>query len=123
MNILKKKTEKEAEMDCREAQKLFKAFIIRKIPFEKRLAFVKHMRKCVNCMEELRAYYMFYSTARYLSPDESIEMPQNVEVYLKEAENEALYLKKRNRNLTVAVIAFGLGVLILTLVVLQESLF
>ncbi len=123
ISIFKKRTEEEETMGCRDYQKLFKDFISRKLPFKERLAFVKHMRGCDECMEELRAYYMFYSTARYLSPNESIEMPQSVEAYLKETENEALYLKKRNRNLAVAVVAFGLGILILTLMVLQESLF
>ncbi len=100
--------------DCREVQKLNGDFIKGILPYETSLAFVRHIRHCSECMEELKAYFMFYSAVRYLNePDES-DMPQNIESMLKEVENEAVYRKKRMRNIVVSLVAFasGLGFLV-----------
>ena len=108
--------------DCKEVQKLNGDFIKGDLPFETAKVFVNHVRHCNECMEELRAYFMFYTAVRYLNERDKSEMPQNIETLLHEVEAEANYYRQRNRNLIVAFIAFGLGFAVLLMLVLTGQI-
>jgi hypothetical protein len=109
--------------DCREVQKLNGDFIRGKLPFETALAFTKHVRNCAECMEELKAYYMFYTAVRYLNEKDAGDMPQNVESMLKGIENEAIYERNRKRNIWVALIAFSAALIIFAVLLFNENIF
>ena len=107
--------------NCRDFQNLNRSFVEGKLPFKTALAFARHVRTCPDCMEELRAYFMFYFAARYLNENEAVDMPTNVEALLKKVENEAVYQKKRLRNLILAVAAFATGASILVTLFLNGA--
>lgn len=74
-------------------------------------------------MEELKAYYMFYTAVRYLNEKDESEMPQNVGHILEDIENEAVFLRKRRRNIFISLIAFLSGVIILGILLLNGNIF
>ncbi len=111
---MKKSTEKKRikaviPTDCRGFQKLFRDYIEEKLPIAFEAAFVRHVRSCGDCMEELKAYYMFYSSIRYLNENEDEDMPQNVEQLLHKTESKIAFLRKKKRNIMIAVTSFILG--------------
>ncbi|MCR5584912.1 MAG: zf-HC2 domain-containing protein [Lachnospiraceae bacterium] len=109
--------------DCREVQKLNGEFIGGNLPFETAYAFTKHVRGCTECMEELNAYYMFYTAVRYLNEKDAGDMPQNVESMLKDVESEALYEKNRKRNIWIAITAFSAALIIFAILLINENIF
>ncbi len=110
--------------DCRGFQKLFGEYIEEKLPLAAEAAFVRHVRSCDDCMEELKAYYMFYSSIRYLNENGEEDMPQNVEQLLKKTESKLAFLRKKNRNIMIAVTSFILGASVLLAMILNgESIF
>ena len=113
----------EIPSSCREFQKLNAGFIAGKLPFETSYAYTKHLRNCEECMEELKAYYMFYTAVRYLNEKDESEMPQNVGHILEDIENEAVFLRKRRRNIFISLIAFLSGVIILGILLLNGNIF
>lgn len=108
-----KKIKPDFPSDCREIQKLNGEFICGELPYKTELAFVKHVRKCPSCMEELKAYFMFYTTVRYLNEYGDSNIPQTVDVLLKKIEDEEYNRKVSRRNWIIAFLALfgGLGIL------------
>ncbi len=62
-------------MTCLEAQSNIMAFIEGKLPDDKAYDFVRHMKYCHNCFEELEIYYTLIEGMRQL--DESEELSHN----------------------------------------------
>lgn len=70
-------------MTCLEAQSNIMAFIDKKLPDDKVSDFVKHMRYCRNCSEELEIYYTLIVGIRQVDNQE--ELSQN---FKEELDNE-----------------------------------
>lgn len=62
-------------MTCLEAQSNIMAFIDKKLPDDKITEFVRHMKYCPNCSEELEIYYTLIVGMRQL--DNNAELSQN----------------------------------------------
>ena len=56
-------------MNCLEAQSKIVAFIENKLNDDETVEFVKHIRSCENCSEELEIYYTLLSGIRELDQD------------------------------------------------------
>ena len=70
-------------MTCLEAQSNIMAFIEKKLPDDVIPDFVKHMRYCKNCREELEIYYTLIVGMHQV--DNNQELSQN---FAKDLENE-----------------------------------
>ena len=77
-------------MTCLEAQSNIMAFIEKKLPDDVIPDFVKHMRYCKNCREELEIYYTLIVGMHQV--DNNQELSQN---FAKDLENELNRLEHR----------------------------
>lgn len=59
-------------MTCLEAQSNIMAFVEKKLPDDKVTDFVRHMRYCKNCSEELEIYYTLIVGMRQLDNNEEL---------------------------------------------------
>ena len=59
-------------MTCLEAQSNIMAFVEKKLPDDKVTDFVRHMRYCKNCSEELEIYYTLVVGMRQLDNNEEL---------------------------------------------------
>ncbi len=80
-------------MTCLEAQSNIMAFIDRKLPDEKAREFVRHVRYCKNCREELEIYYTLLVGMRQL--DSGAELSQD---FKKDLEGELVRIENRARK-------------------------
>ena len=80
-------------MTCLEAQSNIMAFIEKKLPDDVIPGFVKHMRYCKNCREELEIYYTLIVGMHQV--DNNQELSQN---FAKDLENELNRLEHRVYN-------------------------
>ncbi len=94
-----------------------------KLPFTTALAFTKHMRSCEKCMDELKAYFMFYSSIRYLDEKNEDIIPHNVESLLEKIEDTALLERKKRRNYLISLLAFLGSVIVLTILFMNGQFF
>ena len=85
--VLKKKTE---NLTCKEATQLVIPYIEGKVCDKDLRKFVKHIRECRDCREELETYYIVYKGLMQL--DEREELPMN----MMEALNEDLYASSQH---------------------------
>lgn len=69
-------------MTCLEAQSNIMAFIDKKLPDDKTSDFVRHMKYCPNCSEELEIYYTLIVGTRQL--DNNVEMSHDFNKDLKD---------------------------------------
>ena len=72
-------------MTCLEAQSNIMAFVEKKLPDDKVKDFVKHMKNCPNCSEELEIYYTLIIGMRELDNNE--ELSQDFKKELNEELN------------------------------------
>jgi hypothetical protein len=102
-------------VDCRDFHMLDRDFLKGKLSPNIARIYVKHMRTCKECMEDLRAYFMFYFAAHALEDKDNPDMPTNIEACLARVEAEDNLRKKRLRNriLMAAVLAAGVAALII----------
>lgn len=80
-------------MTCLEAQSNIMAFIEKKLPDDQISNFVRHMKNCPNCSEELEIYYTLIVGMRQLDNNE--ELSHN---FKKELDDELNRLNNRVRN-------------------------
>lgn len=80
-------------MTCLEAQSNIMAFIDKKLPEEKVADFVRHMRYCKNCSEELEIYYTLIVGIRQVDNNE--ELSQN---FKEELDNELTRLEHKAKK-------------------------
>lgn len=97
-------------MNCLEAQSKIMAFIENKLPDDDLREFIKHVRSCKNCYEELDIYYTLIVGMKQL--DES----DNVSVDFKNSLNNRLD-EEMNRLTTVKRIANSTILVVVTAVV------
>lgn len=100
-------------MNCLEAQSKIMAFIDGKLPDDEHREFIKHVRSCKNCYEELNIYYTLIVGMKEL--DESDNIPTDFKDSLDRRLDEdmsRLTTVKRIANstimLVIAAVVFGL---------------
>jgi len=83
---------------CYEVQHSIREYIMNEMAMEEAAAFVKHVRSCPACREELEEYYAFFSVLMQLDMEEE-ETPGNFSFYIeKRLENTELALLKRKKE-------------------------
>ena len=77
-------------MTCLEAQSNIMAFIDKKLPDDKVTDFVRHMKTCKNCSEELEIYYTLIVGTRQLDNNEELsrDFKKALEDDLEKAKNK-----------------------------------
>ena len=97
-------------MNCLEAQSKIIAFIDNKLPDDELKEFIKHIKSCDNCAEELEIYYTLIVGTRQLDNE------QNLSSNFKNELNEKLD-EEFNRMTTVKRIATSTIVIVLAAVI------
>ena len=103
-------------MTCKEAQNLVMDYINRNLGEKKLESFLKHIRECKECYEELEIYYMIHFAIQRLDSDEhaSYDIKHMLEEDLKEAEKSIRSWKiRRSYRYGMIVIAEALLCLII----------
>ena len=109
---MRKKSDKRT---CYEVQHSIKEYLLDEMNLEDAAAFVKHVRSCPACREEVEEYYAFSSALMQLDAlDDGVEKGNfflNIEKRLERTELAAMKQKKdhRARRLTYTVIALILA--------------
>ncbi len=111
---------KEDKPSCYEVQHSIKEYLLDEMSPEDAASFVKHVRSCPKCREELEEYYAFSSALMQLdSLDEAEEKGNffgNIEKRLERTEFIAAKMKKDHRTrritylLAALLIAAAMGV-------------
>lgn len=102
---------------CYEVQHSIKEYLLDEMSLQDAAAFVKHVRSCPACREELEEYYAFSSALMQLDALEEGEEKGNfflnVEKRLEKTELTAMRYKKdhRARRITYGVMAIVLAVI------------
>ncbi len=96
-------------MNCLEAQSKIVAFIENKLNDDETVEFVKHIRSCENCSEELEIYYTLLVGMKEL--DEDKELSSNFKEKMEEKLNlDYRHVKNRRRIKSTFVIMILLGI-------------
>lgn len=109
---MRKKSDKRT---CYEVQHSIKEYLLDEMNLEDAAAFVKHVRSCPACREEVEEYYAFSSALMQLDAlDDGVEKGNfflNIEKRLERTELAAMKQKKdhRARRLAYTVIALILA--------------
>lgn len=100
-------------MTCLEAQSNIMAFIDKKLPEDKVTDFVRHMRYCKNCAEELEIYYTLIIGIRQVDNNE--ELSQNFKQELDDELSRLEHKVKKAKRFKVSTF----GVVFIAAVVLM----
>ena len=106
-------------MTCLEAQSHIMAFIEKKLPDDVIPGFVKHMRYCKNCREELEIYYTLIVGMHQV--DNNQELSQN---FAKDLENELNRLEhkvKKAKRFKLSTFGIIIGVAVVLLFLLYNQ--
>lgn len=87
---------------CYEVQHSIKEYLLEEMSLEDATAFVRHVRSCPECREELEEYYAFSSALMQLEAlDDEVEKGNfflNIEKRLERTELTAMKQKKDHRS-------------------------
>ena len=105
-------------MECTEAKKLVMPYVERKIPDDKVGDFIKHVRSCPSCYDELETYFTIYSALEYM--DAGARTGFEVKKLLAEDMKQMEEMSKAGRKLTVsnAVLAVLIVLAVFVLIIL-----
>ncbi len=84
-------------MECKEVQKKIHSFIDDKLESKESLAFIEHIRKCPDCMEELSIEFLVVTGLQRLDDAEAFDLQGELEDKIKTNEENALQRKKMSR--------------------------
>lgn len=60
-------------MDCKDIQLLIPLYIKNKLSPKKLEQFLKHIRQCQNCHDDLETYYIIHHAVKYLDEDKYVD--------------------------------------------------
>ena len=112
-------SKKPKKLSCVEAQHLIKEYLSEELNVKEAEQFVKHMRSCKTCREELEEYYAFYSALMQLDTKDDLEKGNffmNIEKRLEKTEGVISRAKINHRKrrvvymLVAILIAAAMGV-------------
>ena len=108
---MKKKSNK---LSCYEVQHSIKEYLLEEMSVEEAAAFVKHVRSCPACREELEEYYAFSSALMQLEAlddgEEKGNFFLNIEKRLERTELAVMKQKKDHRARRLAYVVIALVV-------------
>ncbi|MDO5156598.1 MAG: zf-HC2 domain-containing protein [Eubacteriales bacterium] len=93
-------------MTCLEAQSNIIAYIDHKLEKEEKIAFLKHIKCCDNCREELEIYYTMIVGMRQL--DENISFSKDFSLELQNRMDKELKINKQKTGILRSSILFAL---------------
>lgn len=101
-----RRTEK---LSCMQVQHSIKEYLLDQMTIEQAEAFVKHVRGCKACRDEVEEYYAFSSALMQLDTMENTDKGDffmNIEKRLERTENQAMKNKRdhRKRRVTYCVV-------------------
>ena len=106
---MKRKSDKRT---CYEVQHSIKEYLLEEMSMEDAEAFVKHVRSCPICREELEEYYAFSSALMRLGSLDDIEEKGNfffnIEKRLERTELHAVRERKNHRARRIAYILIAI---------------
>lgn len=108
-------------MNCREADRKINGFINKTLTFDEMEAFIRHIRSCPACYEELETYYTIHYGLEFLDHDKPIgnmDVSRHLEEELSKQE-KIIKAHYRNQHLFYLSLIIVSVVLIL-MVCLQE---
>jgi len=101
-------------MNCLEAQSKIMAFIENKLPDDELREFIKHVRSCKNCYEELEIYYTLIVGMKQLDEEDNIstDFENALDKKLEEEMNRLTTVKRiANSTILVAIAAVVAGLI------------
>lgn len=101
-------------MNCLEAQSKIMAFIENKLPDDELREFIKHVRSCKNCYEELDIYYTLIVGMKQLDESDNIsnDFKNALDRHLDEEMNRLTTVKRIANSTILVVIALVVSGLI-----------
>ena len=101
---------KKEKLSCMQVRHSIKEYLLDQMTTEQADAFVKHVRSCKECRDEIEEYYAFSSALMQLDTMENIEKGDffmNIEKRLERTENQVRkeQAEHRKRRLTYGVVA------------------
>ncbi len=102
-------------MTCLEAQSNIMAFVDKKLPDDKISDFVRHMRYCPNCAEELEIYYTLIVGMRQLDNNENLShnFKKDLNDELTKIDNRVKNAKRfKISTFSIVFVAMVIGVMI-----------
>ncbi|MBQ6544358.1 MAG: zf-HC2 domain-containing protein [Lachnospiraceae bacterium] len=102
-------------MDCSEAKKLVVPFVEHKISDEQTGDFIKHVRNCPTCYEELETYYTIYSALDYMDSGarEGFDIKKRLDNALAYEEERSRAGIKLSRNIAIGAVLIVIALFIL----------
>ena len=101
-------------MNCLEAQSKIMAFIENKLPDDELREFIKHVRSCKNCYEELDIYYTLIVGMKQLDESDNIstDFKNALDKHLEEEMNRLTTVKRiANSTILVGIAAVVAGLI------------
>lgn len=101
-------------MNCLEAQSKIIAFIENKLPDDELREFIKHVRSCKNCYEELDIYYTLIVGMKQLDESDNIstDFKNALDKHLEEEMNRLTTVKRiANSTILVGIAAVVAGLI------------
>ncbi len=84
-------------MECKDIQKKIHSFIDDELDSKESLAFIEHIRKCPNCMEELSIEFLVITGLQRLDDAEAFDLQKELDEKIKTNEENALWRNKMSR--------------------------
>lgn len=100
-------------MNCLEAQSKIVAFIEDKLNDDETLEFVRHIRSCANCAEELEIYYTLIVGMKQLDEDQELstnfkeQMEQKLNIDYKHIQNRRKLTGSTAAVILISIIVIG----------------
>ncbi len=103
---------KTPKLSCREMQSFIKPYLLNELNIRDAEMFVKHVRTCKECREELEEYYAF-STAlmqiELLPEEDKGDFFMNIEKRLEQTEKSAEKLRSDHRKRKILFVLIALA--------------
>ena len=103
-------------MECTEAKKLVMPYVERKIPDDKVGDFIKHVRSCPSCYDELETHFIVNEAMNQLTEEgeTTLDFKVLLEQNLRQAERHVLRLRLQKvlvlwTLITIVILAAGFG--------------
>lgn len=85
-------------MDCRTAESMINGYINRNLPLDELEEFIRHVKSCPSCYDELETYFVVNSALQHLDDEheeKNLDMHRVLELDLKERQAHVRKLHRR----------------------------
>lgn len=67
-------------MDCQTAQSLIQKYIARTLTMDELDAFIRHVKSCPECYDELKTYFIVSTALQHLDADQDGDLPEMMDM-------------------------------------------